>query len=78
MASDLAADVVAEIRKRCELAGKGSLLAEMESLYLFLIREGLLCYLQVLDFDAIGTHNQNRDGQGVSCNHMHRLLTSMP
>ena len=77
MASDLAADAVAEIRKRCELAGKGPLLAEMESLYLFLTREGL-CYLQVLDFDAIGTHNQNRDGQGVSCNHVHRLLTSMP
>ena len=76
MASDLAADVLAELRKRCEQAGKSSLVSEMASLYGFLTREGL-CYQQVLDFDALGTHNANRDGQGVSCNHVHRLLSDI-
>ncbi|CAE7534678.1 unnamed protein product [Symbiodinium sp. CCMP2592] len=57
-------------------AEAGKLVQSMDSLHQFLVQQGL-AWKQVIHCQHIGVHEQNRDGLGCSCSHVHELLTSI-
>ena len=57
-------------------AESGSLVQGMECLQEYLLKHGF-AYKQRMRCDYIGCHELNRDGQGVSAEHCHELLSSL-